>query len=379
MTLSSSNYLTGVLGVYKRWCTWQRLLYLLVTTSLVGLLTVQTEIADAVIRGEVGLTWQPWVWTFSSVYGYAIISPVLIYCCELWPFGRAYVIKTSIKLVLLYVPITFFFITVMLGLRHIAHLLIDGALFDSWNLLDRYAYEFPKAIAVYIVFVFITYTKIYYDSTKKEQLNAANLAIELQAIRMQTLRSQLQPHFLFNTLNLISSTVYQDADKADSIITRLGDLLRYSLATEQKSFVSLKEELHAMRSYLEISQLRFGERMTVKIDVEPSAEQVPIPAMLLQPLLENAVKYGIEPSDQPGEICLSASIDNEQLNINITNPWHQRRAQQESFGIGLQNAKNRLNLLYKDKASITLDSDNKDQVTLFISLPVQKMEYTHAI
>lgn len=368
------NYLKGVFGVYQRWSTWQRILYLMITASLVGLMIVQTEIADAVIRGETGLTWQPWVATYCAVYGYAIISPFVIYCCEQWPFGRPYLIKTTVKLVLLYVPSTILFITVMLGLRHIAHFLIDGAFFDGGDVFDRYLYEFPKAIGVYVGFVFITYTKIYYDSSQKEQLNAANLESELQTIRMQTLRSQLQPHFLFNTLNLISSTVYQDADKADSLITRLGDLLRYSLATEQKPFVKLQEEVQAMRSYLEISQLRFGEKMSLDIYIEPQTNLLMIPAMLLQPLLENAVKYGIEPSEQPGEITLESRLLDQQLQIKITNPWHQRRRQQESFGIGLQNTKNRLNLLYKDQASITLDSNNKDQVTLCIILPAQKME-----
>ena len=373
------GYLLGVFSIYNRWCTWPRFSTLFITISVVGLVLVQTEIAERLLKGDVGLTWQPWVATFSGVYAYTIISPFLIYCCEIWTFSKASLIKTPIKLLLLYIPISLLYITVMLGLRNVAHILIDGVPFDDWSLFDRYVYEFPKTVAVYWGFVFVTYTKIYYDSSKEEQLNAVNLENELQTIRMQTLRSQLQPEFLFNTLSLISSTVYQDADKADSIITRLGDLLRYSLATEQKPFVSLKEELHAMDSYLEIAQLRFGERMTVKIDVEPSAELVLIPAMLLQPLLENALKYGIEPSEQSGLVSLSASIENEQLNIKITTPWHHHQAQQASSDIGLQDSKNRLNQVYKDEASIAIDSNNKDPVTLSITLPVQTMEYTHAI
>ena len=371
------SYLTGVFAVYKRWCTWQRIFYLVVTATLSGLVIVQTEIADALIRGELSITWQPWVATYSSVIGFTIISPFLIHCCELWPFGKAHVVKTTIKLALLYVPITFVFITVMLILRNIAHLVIDGTLFDSWNIIDRYIYEFPKVIAIYLIFIFITYTKINYDNSQKEQLNAANLQNELQTIRMQTLRSQLQPHFLFNTLNLISSTVYQDADKADSIITRLGDLLRYSLATEQKAFVTFKEELQAMQSYLEISQLRFGERMALEITVDPTTELVLIPAMMLQPLLENAVKYGIEPSDETGKITLASSVNNGLLEIKITNPWHQQTQQQTSFGIGLQNTKDRLTLLYQDQATVALDSNHNDQVTLSITLPAQYLEHSN--
>ncbi len=368
-------------GIYQLYCqiTWKRFFYWMAIVTGIGLFMVQTEIADAKFRGDLGLTWQPWVWTYTAVYSYVLISPIIIYFCHQWPLGKANLLSTSFKAVLLYIPTTLLFISLMLITRQLAYLLISGEFMEEWNLVDRYLYEFPKTLGIYIGFGFITYTKIYYDSAQQEQLNAAKLHSELQEIRMQTLRNQLQPHFLFNTLNLISSTTYQDPDKADSIITRLGDLLRYSLATEQKPFVTLKEEVHAMSSYLEISELRFGEKMSIDIRIEPQTELLLIPAMLLQPLLENAVKYGIEPSDSHGVIALHSQLVDGHLIIQITNPWHQRRQQQESFGVGLQNAKNRLNLLYQDEASILLESENTQQVTLTITLPAQKMEYTHAI
>jgi sensor histidine kinase YesM len=376
MKASLSRYLSGVFDIYKRWCTWQRFSTLFITVSALGILTTQTEIADSVMKGETGLTWQPWVATFSGVYAYTLISPFLIHCCEIWSLSKVNLIKTPIKLLVLYIPITLLFITVMLIFRNMAHIIIDGVPFDSWNLFDRYVYEFPKTVAVYWGFVFVTYTKIYYDSSKEEQLNAVNLENELQTIRMQTLRSQLQPNFLFNTLNLISTTVYQDSDKADSIITRLGDLLRYSLATEQKPFVTIKEELQAMQSYLEISQLRFGERITVDIDVEPTTELVLIPTMLLQPLLENSVKYGIELSDEAGKITLACNLIDGLVQIKITNPWHHslNSQQQESFAIGLQSTKDRLKILYQEQAKVTLDNSDTDSVTLTIMLPAQQME-----
>jgi sensor histidine kinase YesM len=339
---------------------------------------VQTEIADREMIGELGLTWQPWVATFSAIYSYTLISPFIIHCCKIWSFSKANFIKTSIKLLLLYTPVTLLFITIMLLLRNIAHILIDGSPFDGGNLFDRYLYEFHKTYGVYYAAVFVTYTNIYYNSSQKELLNAINLENELQTIQMQVLRSQLQPHFLFSTLKLISSTVYTDADKADSIIARLGDLLRYSLATEQKPFVTLKEELQAMQSYIDICQLRFGERMIVEMDVESNAELVFIPTMLLQPLLEKSVKYGIEPSDETGKIMLTCNLVDGLLQIKITHPWHQSslqpQKQQESFGIGLQNTKDRLKLLYQAQATITLDCNKTNQVTLTITLPAQQME-----
>jgi len=347
---------------------------------------VQTEIADGLMKGNIGLTWQPWVATFSAIYSYTLISPFIIHCCESWSFSKADLVKTPIKLILLYVPSTLLYITVMLFIRNIAHILIDGAPLDIGDLLGRYIYEFPKVFLPYWGIVFFTYTKIYYDSTKEEQLNAVTLENELQTMQMQTLRSQLQPQFLFSTLKLISKTVYTDADKADSIIARLGDLLRYSLATEQRPFVTLKEELQGMQSYLEISQLRFGERIGFEVSIASTTELIPIPTLLLQPLLENAVKYGIErsdieKSDEVGKITLSSILIDDQLQIKITSPYHQslNSQQQDPFEMGLQSTKDRLKLLYQDQAKITLDNSDTDKVTLTIMLPAQQMEQTHGI
>lgn len=385
MKSNDVSYLYGVLGVYKRCNTWRRFLSIFLSMSIVGLIMVQTEITDRQMTGELGLTWQPWVATFTSVYTYTLISPFIIYCCESWSFSKPNFIKTLIKLLLLYIPITLLFITVMLTLRNVIHILIDGVSFDHWISFDRYVYEFPKTIGIYWGSVFITYTKVYYDSSQKEQLNAVNLENELQAIRMQTIRSQLQPHFLFSTLKLISSTVYTDADKADSIIARLGDLLRYSLATDQKPFVTLKEELQAVQSYLEISQLRFGERMTIDIDVETTTELLLIPTMLLQPLLEKSVKYGIKPSDETGNITLTCKLVDGQLQIKITHPWHQspfqaphqNKQQHESYEMGLQSTKDRLTLLYQEQATLTLVNSDLEKVTLTLVLPAQQMELTN--
>lgn len=371
MTSNVTTHIKGIWAIYRHFgSSWLRIFFVFMTATLFGVVFVQTEIADAVTRGELGLTWQPWLWTLSAVYSYTIMAPFLIYCCEQWSFGKAHMLKTTAKLIVFYVPFTLMFITLMLVLRHIAHLLIEGALFPIDSLLDRYIYEFPKSVAVYIGVAFITYTKIYYDSSQKEQLHAAKLENELQAIRMQTLRSQLQPHFLFNTLNLISSTMYRDVDKADSIISRLGDLLRYSLATEQKPFVTVKEEIQVMTSYLDIAKLRFGDKLNLEINVESAAEMALLPAMLLQPLLENSVKYGIEPSDKKGQIKLLIFIRNNEVHIEITNPWLLEIQKQESFGIGLENTKSRLVLLYESKASISLEYSKDQQVILKMHIPL---------
>jgi len=341
--------------------------------TIVAFFLTQTAIADD--RGGHFRFWEPWLLEYSAVYCYGLICPIIIVCCKEWSLDETQRFQTIWKVILFYIPFTFIFISLMVGTRHLAYLLIEGRLWENGDLVTRYIYEYPKTLGFYCSIVFGSYTKIYFDTYQKEQIHAIKLNEQLLTAQIGVLRNQLQPHFLFNTLNLISGTMYQDVDKADSIVMRLGDLLRYSLATEKKPWVSFHEEMQAMTSFLEIAQLRFGDRLTTKIEVEPQAESVLIPAMLLQPLLENAVKYGIEPSDDAGLIHLKAFIDGQSLCITITNPLLENTNISPSFGIGLKNTKERLELLYgnscNNSASVLLDQKGIDSIVLTLSLPIQ--------
>lgn len=332
------------------------------------------EYSDQVLLEPDPSYFKPWIDQFSWVFCFAFLSPFLPAVCHQWSIERSQLLRTSVKHILFYLPFKTVYVSLVLLSKSLLYIVFVGDAFDPGPLEVHYIYQIIDASPIYIAAVFIIYTIIYFQTAQRELINSAKLESELQKTRMEVLRNQLHPHFLFNTLNLISSTMYRDVDKADSIIARLGDLLRYSLATEQKPFVPLKEEMQVMTSYLEIVKLRFGDRVSTIINIAPETNDIMIPAMLLQPLLENAVKYGIEPSDENGEISLTASLEESNLIIKITNPWHQRRAQQESFGIGLSNTKNRLALLYEDLASVSLETSKNQQVTLLIKLPAQYLE-----
>jgi len=342
--------------------------------SVLGVFLAQTEIADELKGGSQFYAWEPWSWAFTAVYAYAMVTPAIINYCNKWTLEKAQLVKTLVKLILLYIPVTFAFITCMLVFRYLVYWLMPGVDYDPGDLVDVYIYEFPKTISFYLMVAFVAYTKLYRQRAQQEQINAARLHGELVEARLEMLQHQLRPHFLFNTLNLISSTMYQDVDKADSIIARLADLLRYSLASQHEPFVSLREELDAMNSYLEIAQLRFGERLTTELQIEPASLSVMIPVMLLQPLLENAVKYGIEPSDNGGSILISAKLAENRLVIRIVNSLQQPTIKGSSFGIGLENTQKRLEYLYREKASLTLNKPAEDRIELLISLPVERLD-----
>lgn len=360
---------------YYRFTT-KQLLFWLVAWSVLGVILAQTEIADATRSGSQVRAWEPWCWAFSASYAYALISPFIVFCCHRWPFERQHHTSTLVKLILLYAPVTFVFINLMFALRQIVYLAVIGEGYGLGDLTSRYIYEFPKTLSVYFLVVFVTYTRIFQQKSHQDQLQSAKLHGELMDARLAALRNQLQPHFLFNTLNLISSTMYQDVDKADSIVARLGDLLRYSLATAQKPMVSFQEEFRAMTSYLEIAELRFGDRLKTRINIDNEVMPVHIPAMLLQPLLENSVKYGIEASDNGGTITLNARVVHGQLEIEIINTLHQPSRHHHSFGIGLENTQQRLHYLYQDRAALTLSTDTGDQATLMLMLPIDQQQQT---
>ncbi|TWX64326.1 sensor histidine kinase [Colwellia demingiae] len=363
----------------KQWFYWS-LFYL-----FLGVVMALIEVADLESKEIAFITWEVWLDQFCWSICFGLITPFATCFFHRWSMEKGQRLTSTAKLILFYIPFKIIYMGVTGLTKQLLYWLITGSFISMETLLQHriyqildvnpiLAYQVLDVSPLYLIAIFCVYTKLYFTTAQQEQIKSAQLEVELQKTRMDVLRNQLQPHFLFNTLNLISSTMYRDVDKADSIIARLGDLLRYSLATEQKPFVPLKEEIQVMTSYLEIAKLRFGDRLSTIINIAPETNDIMIPAMLLQPLLENAVKYGIEPSDEKGEVSLTTSLENSELIIEITNPWHQRRAQQESFGIGLTNTKNRLALLYSDHASVALETSNENQILLQIRLPVQQAQ-----
>jgi len=185
---------------------------------------------------------------------------------------------------------------------------------------------------------------------KEEQLMRAKAEAVAHEAQLKMLRYQLNPHFLFNTLNAISSLVQlKDSPKANKMIVQLSDFLRYSLDNDPVQRVSLREELNTLKLYLNIEQTRFGDRLRLHFDVEPAAEHVKIPSLILQPLAENAIKFAIAPMEEGGEITLVARLDGEYVIIEMidTGPGLKDEDHQVTHeGVGLRNTIDRLQTFY---------------------------------
>jgi hypothetical protein len=231
----------------------------------------------------------------------------------------------------------------------------------SGNLVDRAFLEGTLYFAV----LGVTYAVDGQRRLREREIKAAQLEASLAQAKLTALELQLQPHFLFNTLHMIGGLVRQDR-KADAVemINGLGDLLRYSLDHLGKPTVTLDQELAIAQRYLEIQQLRFSDRMKVLIDVTPEARRMQLPAMLLQPLLENAVRHGIERTTGPSVIEVCARADRDRLALTVFNTGELGDVE---AGIGMANTRARLHQLYGSRCSFELRGQ-PDGVVAEISL-----------
>lgn len=191
---------------------------------------------------------------------------------------------------------------------------------------------------------------------RDRELHASQLEVQLAQARLQALKSQLHPHFLFNTLHAISTLMHRDVDAADRMMSRLSDLLRLSLDTFGTHTVSLRQELDFLRRYLEIEQIRFGDRLAVELDIEPLTLDAEVPSFILQPLVENAVRHGISPRARGGTVRLRSDRDHGTLTLIVEDDGvglpDGNGVRRE--GVGLSNTRARLSQLYGEDYTLEL-------------------------
>jgi LytS/YehU family sensor histidine kinase len=205
-----------------------------------------------------------------------------------------------------------------------------------------------RVLSAYLVLASAAHAAFFYRRAKEREASLATASLE-------ALRTQLQPHFLFNTLNTISSLVHAEPDRADAVITALGDLLRLTLETSEARELPLREEMRLVDAYVAIMQARFEERVKSMVEISPEAREALVPAFILQPLIENAVRHGLEPLPAGGTVRISARGEGERLRIEAADDGAGLREDAPSReGIGLANTRARLRALHGERASMEL-------------------------
>ena len=231
----------------------------------------------------------------------------------------------------------------------------------------------------YALLLGIAHLVLYYRRYREREQAAVQLARGLTEARLQALKMQLQPHFLFNTLNAISALIPAEAKPARRMLARLGDLLRTTLEHEATQEVTLREELAFLQPYLEIEQARLEDRLTVVMKIAPETLDARVPHLILQPLVENAVRHGIAARIEPGRVEISASrgLDNRFLQLEIADdgPGVDRVNEVRGRrGVGLTNIRSRLEQLYGREHRFTLENQTAGGVRVRITLPFRPAE-----
>ena len=197
-----------------------------------------------------------------------------------------------------------------------------------------------------------------FDRLNRSEIERFRLMTSVKEAELRALKSQVNPHFIFNSLNSLRALVDEDPARARMAVTQLANLLRYSLQSGQLETVPLEDELNVVNDYLALEQVRHEERLRLRLDIAPEALQLRIPPMLLQTLVENAVKYGITLRPEGGEIAIVARNSGRALRIQVYNPGEIAPDKRESStGVGLHNAAERLRLIFGEGATLRLRSD----------------------
>ena len=258
--------------------------------------------------------------------------------------------------------ITFWLLIVYLILNLTTSISYHSFLIHSlpWRVLTGVIY--------FSIIVMIYYLIVYYEDIQAQIKQKALMDNLLQESRLNALRSQINPHFLFNSLNSISSLTITNPALAQDIIIKLSEFMRYSLKQGDEKQTTLEQELYHLQQYLEIEKIRFGIRLKFNDIIEADTKSMKLPVMVLQPLVENAIKHGVYNSTEEVKINLESKIsDNKMLTIIIGNDYDKNVVNKKGTGTGLSNISKRLLLLYNNNDLMKInDNDNYFEVTIKI-------------
>jgi two-component system, LytTR family, sensor kinase len=246
--------------------------------------------------------------------------------------------------------------------------------YDYGIMTYRYPMELSNDVMGYTVIVLLYYSFHRYRMSQAEKLAAAELQTKLAQAQLENLRLQVQPHFLFNTLNTISSVMYEDVRAADAMITQLSDLLRLTLHASRSHEIPLAEELEITRLYMELMQKRYESKLRVTYSIDESLKNSLVPQLILQPLLENSLRHGMKAGSAAMEISVAAHLEDGSLILQVRDSGagigEAGAAAVFGRGLGLSNIRDRLAQLYGDgqQFSIVNRASGGAEVTLRVPL-----------
>ncbi len=312
----------------------------------------------------------------------ALVLPLaLVYafiCLASWYPSRANPVPGTAATALLIVHLAAALLSsaVWLGLGYAWARLLDAlspGLGASALFAEHRALFFAAGTLLYLLAVCVHYLLLAFELSRRAQRRELELKVLAREAELDAFKAQIDPHFLFNSLNSISSLCGSDPQAARRMSIGLGDFLRSSVRLASHDIIPLEQELALTASYLEIERVRFGDRLEYRETVTPEARQAPVPALVLQPLIENALKHGLGHLIEGGLLEVRAGVDNGQLSLTVENPCDPDRETGSGRGIGLANVRGRLRLLFGGAARMEIE-EGDERFRIELRLPLEAAE-----
>ena len=310
-------------------------------------------------------------------YLWALATPLVLWAAARLPIER----NNWIRSALLHVPISILLSVFLTALGHVALWFWwsypVGKPFLFANLTRFVIANFSEGIGIYLLIALTSYAFNYYQRYREGQLRTLQLEAQLSQAQLQALKMQLHPHFLFNTLHSISALLTKDVEAARKMIVRLGDFLRLTLENSGAQEVTLQQEMDFLTCYLEIERIRFQNRLVTRMDLGPQTLAAKVPNLILQPIVENAIRHGIAPRSTPGLIEIEAKQLNGTLRIQVRDNGpglsdHRTPVNQFKKGLGLANTETRLERLYGADHLFNLSNNPEGGLIVTLEIPFHK-------
>ncbi len=352
----------------------RRILQLVLAATAVGLTVATWLYVMTIAEGER----RPFLSTLTFVlpfwYLWALYTPLVVWLSKRFPIERGRALSRSALHCGIAVLMSFAHTGIRFGLQPALHDLPPSDPHSHWDILSSLAMlELPVHVFLYWTMLGGTLLLQYRGRLRERELTATRLSAQLADARMRALRMQLNPHFLFNALNSIAMLV-RDAEREAAVDTleALSDLLRYVLDDSVHQEVPLKREIEFVERYLAMEKIRFQDRLEVRTEVEPDTLNAMVPNLVLQPIVENAIRHGIESRASPTTVTVGASREPGVLRLSIADDGPGFRGTAEarrSPGVGLNNTRTRLAQLYGESASLDMADASPSGAVVTITLP----------
>ncbi len=341
--------------------------------TLIGLFFVSPIIAQALATQD-PIPWILVLSTFLDWYIWGLLFPLIWWVSERFPLERRKLpSRIPIHLACGLIVSLIFVLLMLVKTSLLAGLGSGEVSFSNLHGFSGYLLGGIELFLLpYFAIVAFLHAVSYYNKYRERQLKTTRLEAQLALAHLDMLKMQLQPHFLFNTLNAISALMHRDVDAADRMISLLSDLLRFSLEKDDRHQVPLRSELEFLNRYLAIEKIRFRDRLTIDLDVDDECMAAQVPRLILQPLVENSIKHGIAMRSAAGRIGIRGQRRADRLEIQISDdgPGLTGAAIQE--GIGLANTRARLEQIYGDDHRFELRNAESVGVVAVLEIPFEE-------